>query len=118
MAGVESVIVPLTGAIGLSVVVERVIEMGKNLAAMRVTSQSSRTVPRLDGGAGVADLEVRCENARAADDHESVLEQLAAITEQLSQAQAAREAATDVAARSTLDASIAGLQRDQADSRS
>jgi hypothetical protein len=114
MAGVESVIVPLTGAIGLSVVVERVIEMGKNLMAMHVTSQSSRTVPRLDGDAGVADLEVRCENARAADEHESVLEQLAAIAEQVSQAQAARAAATDAAAQSALDTSIAELQREQA----
>ena len=114
MAGVESVIVPLTGAIGLSAVVERVIEMGKNLMAMRVTIRSSRTVPRLDGGAGVADLAVLSENARLADDHESVLEQLAAIADQVSQAQAARADATDAAARSALDTSIAELQREQA----
>jgi N-acetylmuramoyl-L-alanine amidase-like protein len=113
MAGMDAVIVPLTAAIGLSAVVERVIEIGKNLLSMHVATESSRALPPLDGGADVAGLAERCENARAADTHETILEQLAALDGRLADAKNRRASAPDDGERAAVDAEIAGLEEEQ-----
>ncbi|MFL5493817.1 MAG: N-acetylmuramoyl-L-alanine amidase [Gemmatimonadales bacterium] len=117
MADLDSIVVPLTAAIGLSVVVERVIEIGKNVVSIRVASRGSRTLPKLDGGAAIAELAAQCENARAADDHETMLEQLAVIEGRLPRAQEELAAAAGEPARSALTAEIEKLQREQASLR-
>jgi hypothetical protein len=116
MVPVEAVMVPLSKALGLSVVVERAIEFGKNLLEPLLTSRDTRAQPNMeDARQAVADVQTLAQNdaaARAVE--ESAESRVASRTEQSAQLQAARTqllSETDPAKRAALLTQAAQLKQ-------
>src|SRR5882724_7164908 len=107
MVPVEAVMVPLSKALGLSVVVERAIEFGKNLLEPLLTSRDTRAQPNMeDTRQAVADVQTLAQGDAAARAVEQSAEsKVASRTEQSALLEAARAqllSETDPAKRAEL----------------
>jgi hypothetical protein len=74
----DAVAVPLSAAIGMAALNERVIEFFKNLLELRLVARGVRALPAWDGGASIDELSARTENTAAADSAEDAAEPVAA----------------------------------------
>lgn len=82
----DAVAVPLTAALGLAVLNERLIEFFKNLLELKLVARGARTMPAWDGGASIEALSERTQATAAGDAAETLAEPVAAQLQPLRQA--------------------------------
>jgi len=115
MVPFQVVAVPLAQALGLSLAVERILELGKNLLEPRLLRVGATSLPELDQAraavAGVEQLATLDQAARAAEDRaERRLGDRAGKSAQLEAARTARTNETDATKREALLKEIATLK--------